>query len=288
MKIISPKYDECIKEIFANEKVRKYFISDVLTIPVEEIRTVRLLNTHLWKRYRNQKLGILDILVELNDDSKINIEMQKKNVSFWDRRQLFYLSKLYASDLLVGEDYSKLRRSVLISIVDFELTDRKEYHSVYRLKDDGGNVFSDLLEIHTIELGKRLTGDHPLDDWIQFFNAETEEELDMIKTKNIGVQEAIQEVRVLSLSKRLRMRYEAHMKEVRDQRAREDYVKKQGLEQGLQQGLEQGLEQGIKALIETCREFGVARADTAARIADKFAVPQEDVQKYLDRYLSQK
>lgn len=38
MKIIPLKYDFCIKEIMENEPVRKYFISDVLEIPLTGIK----------------------------------------------------------------------------------------------------------------------------------------------------------------------------------------------------------------------------------------------------------
>ncbi|MCI7129669.1 MAG: hypothetical protein MSA09_03730 [Lachnospiraceae bacterium] len=34
-----------------------------------------------------------------------------------------------------------------------------------------------------------------MDDWIRFFNAQTEEDLDMLQTKNIGIQTAIEEVK---------------------------------------------------------------------------------------------
>ena len=54
MNIISPKYDFSAKELFSIEMIRKYFISDVLDIPVEQIHSVRLSNTFLWKRYRRQ------------------------------------------------------------------------------------------------------------------------------------------------------------------------------------------------------------------------------------------
>ncbi|MCI8462837.1 MAG: hypothetical protein HFG25_07865, partial [Lachnospiraceae bacterium] len=57
MEIVSLKYDFSFKHLMLNEKVRKYFISDVLGIPVEEIRSVRLSNPFLWKRYRKQKQG---------------------------------------------------------------------------------------------------------------------------------------------------------------------------------------------------------------------------------------
>ena len=55
-----------MKELFRNPVIRKYFISVVLNIPVEMIRSTRLLNTYLWRKYRYQKQGILDVLVELN------------------------------------------------------------------------------------------------------------------------------------------------------------------------------------------------------------------------------
>ena len=131
MEIVSLKCDYCFKEWFSNETIRKYFISDVLDIPVENIRSVRLANPFLRKRYREQKQGILDVLVELNDDTKINIEMQTKFMSCWDKRDLFYLAKMYTEDLKVGERYSKLKRCVGISILDFNLTE-----VLHKLVDD--------------------------------------------------------------------------------------------------------------------------------------------------------
>ena len=57
MSFISPKEDFCFKELFSIEIVRKGFISDVLNIPMEDIKSVRLLNTFLWKRFKKQKQG---------------------------------------------------------------------------------------------------------------------------------------------------------------------------------------------------------------------------------------
>ena len=57
-----------------------------------------------------------------------------------------------------------------ISILDFNLTDRSRYHGVYRLRDEDGYEFTDAMEIHVIELKKKLTGEGEVDDWIRFFN----------------------------------------------------------------------------------------------------------------------
>lgn len=230
--IISPKYDAFFKEMFRNETIRRYFVGDILGIPQKDIRSVELKNTFLWRRYRKQKLGILDIVIELNSREKINIELQVKAVKHWDKRQLFYLSKLYEEELLLGQRYERLKRCVGISILDFNLSERREYHSVYRLRDQNGNEFSDILELHVIELNKELAGDGEVENWIRFLNAETEEDLRMIKTKNPGIMEAIEELKRMSMSNPLRLMYEAYLKRVRDEKAREDYVWDQGVAEG--------------------------------------------------------
>lgn len=67
-----------------------------------------------------------------------------------------------------------------------------------------------------------------LDEWHSLFNAETEEELDMIKsrTKNLGIIEAIKEWKEISLTDRLRMEHEQRLKAKRD---READTRKNGL-----------------------------------------------------------
>ena len=109
--MISLQYDFSFKHLFLNEDIRRYFISDALGIPLEGIRSVRLANPYLWKRFRRQKQGILDVIIELNEDRKVNVEMQVRMLSHWDKRSLFYLSKMYTEDLLIGQKYYKLKKS---------------------------------------------------------------------------------------------------------------------------------------------------------------------------------
>ena len=42
------------------------------------------------------------------------------------------------------------------------------------------------MEIHTLEAQKKRTGNEPVDDRIRIFNAESEEDLESIKTKSAG------------------------------------------------------------------------------------------------------
>ena len=122
------------------------------------------------------------------------------------------------------------QRCVYISVLGFNLDERPEYHKIYRLRDETGHEFSDMLEIHVIELNKPLSGTSRMDDWIRLFNVRTEEELDMLEaeTRNTDILEAVKEVRIMSLGKTLRALHEAKLKEIRDKNAREDYVRGEG------------------------------------------------------------
>lgn len=271
---LSPKYDEFVKEMFRNETVRRYFVGDILKIPQEEIRSVRLKDPFHRKFFHRQKQGILDVKMELNDSRKINVELQVKLIRHWDKRQLFYLSKLYTEELFAGEDYEQLKKCVGISILDFNLTDRSRYHGVYRLRDEDGYEFTDAMEIHVIELKKKLTGEGEVDDWIRFFNVKTEEDLEMIRTRNPGILEAIRELKRMSMSNPVRLWNEAHLKEVRDRRAREAYVRDEGKAEGRREGKAEGLTEGEQRLSELIRrlmedgrleDVSLAAEDTAAR-----------------------
>jgi len=57
-----------------------------------------------------------------------------------------------------------------------------------------------------------------------------------------------------------------------------------GRMEGVMQGITQGIEQGMQALIETCIEFGSTRKETLDRVMEKMQVPQEDAERYVEKY----
>ena len=276
MTFILPKTDDCFKELFRDETVCKYFIHDVLGIPLEEIKSIRQENPFLWKNHKRQKQGILDIFLELHNHTKINIEIQLKHPKYWDKRQLFYLSKMYTADLLIGENYAKLNHCISIALLDFNLSARPEYHSVYKLRDSSGNIFSDIFEIHIIELRKSLSENHPLNDWIRFFNAESEEDLAMIKTKNPGIKRAIEELKYFSLNPHLKLRFEAYLKEKRDQQAIEEYARDQAFDEGF----------ALSVFIMDNLEQGTDRDQIIQKMVHYFSLSEKDAEKYYNKYIT--
>ncbi len=237
MQFVSLKNDYVFRELFSYENVRKQFLSDVLGIPAESMKSVRIVNPYLWKRLRRQKQGILDMALELDDGTKINIELQVRRQNHWIERKLFYLAKMYTQDLKSGQDYGKLRRCISISILDFKLTEEEECHSAYLLRNKSGRELTGLFELHIIELGKKLNGTDPVTDWVRLFNAQSWEDLDMIRTKNRGIMEAMEILRKLSLSRPLRLLYEQRLKDIRDRRAEDEYVWDAGKAEGMAEGI---------------------------------------------------
>ncbi len=173
---IPPKSDVCIKELFRNETVLRYFVSAVLAVPPESICTIRMKNTFLWRSHRKQKQGILDVL-----------------------------------------------------------------------------------EIHILELHKKLEEDGEMEEWIRFFRAESEEDLNMQETKNPGILEAIREVRTMSLSRRMRLRYEAHMKQVRDERAWKTYEREEA-RKALQKVVRKVLQKVLQKVVRKALQRVVQKA----------------------------
>lgn len=101
--IMLPTVDFCFKELMQNPKVRKEFIAAVLGKDPKEIRETTLIPTSTRKESRDAKLGILDVMVEMEDGALINMEMQVAYFGYWSSRVLFYISKSYSGQIKEGE-----------------------------------------------------------------------------------------------------------------------------------------------------------------------------------------
>lgn len=204
--------------------------------------------------------------------------MQLKQKAFWKERTVFYLAKMYTADLRQGEDYGKARKCIAIMILDFNIDARKAYHNVYMLRDKNGELYTDILELHTIELKKKPDKGQPgpLDEWHSLFNAKTEEELDMIKswTKNLGIIEAIKELKEISLTDRLRYEHEMRLKAKRDRQAEDEYV----YESGIKVGREDEREKSIKILVNTLREHGDTDEQIVRSLMEKYGLSKEEAE----------
>ena len=113
----------CFKELMQDEEVRNAFLAAVLGINLEEIVESRILPSHLRQKDKDDKLGILDVRVLLNNKEQIDIEIQVTSSEYWVERTLFYLGKMFVDQLKPGEDYQKLEKCIHVGILNFTLFD---------------------------------------------------------------------------------------------------------------------------------------------------------------------
>jgi predicted transposase/invertase (TIGR01784 family) len=143
-------------------------------------------------------------------------------------RILFYVSKLITEQIGESDQYEKIKRVISIIITGHPLIKQSEkYHHHFGLYDiETGILLTDALEIHTLEVPKaRIVNEDAeradLLNWMRFFDAKTEEELNMLAQKSPAMKRATLRLLELSADEKARQLYEARLKEKRDSYARE-------------------------------------------------------------------
>ena len=268
--LMKPKIDFAFKEIMENNEARTGFLAAVLKVNPKDIKETRILNPYLRKIHEDDKLGILDVRVLLNNDTEIDTEIQLAEFAAWANRTLFYLSKMFADQIEKGQDYSLLKKCVSISILDFVLfkEEETEFYSCFHIREDSRNfLYTDKMEFHVIELPKlpeKLKEDDSLLLWAKFINAERKEEFDMLAEKSPYINSAYQHLQVISQDKEKRLEYEAREKAVRDH----NQMMKEARERGMQEGMREGMREGIREGMQEGRREG--RQEGIIEVAENF------------------
>ena len=278
--IMKPKVDFCFKELLSDEYVRRGFLSAILGVAPDMILWTKLLPTYLRKQHKDDKFGILDVRVMLQDESQVDVEIQVIAYDYWAERSLFYISKMYVDQIHEGVDYGQFKKCIHVGILDFKLFDDEEYYSRFHIWEDNRRLqYSDKFEIHVLELPKLEKYDYPeteLLKWARFFNATNKEELEMAAEGNEYTQKAYDRLVELSADEEKRMEYEERQKALRDYQHM--------MNSGWRQGVSEGREEGVKAIIEMLQELGMSREETQTKVHDKFSASDEIVKEWLNKY----
>lgn len=277
--IMLPTVDFCFKELMQNPKVRKGFIAALLKVDPDEIHETTLLPTILLGGSQEEKQGILDVRVRLENGAQLDIEMQVTYFSYWDKRVLFYLGRMYTEQLSRGESYESLKKCIHVSILDFVCfpDDRECYRTIHLRDDKTGRLYTDMLELHILELGKlprEACSEEEIINWMRFFGGKNREEFEHMARTNEYLDEAYQELMSLSADERKRLEYETREKALRDYNSQMKSAKDYGLAQGRSEGLSQGLSKGrieskTEDVLELLEELGAVPEDLHRDITEE-------------------
>ena len=263
--IMLPTVDFCFKELMHNENVRKGIIAAILNVSLEEVEDTTLMPTILRKESEDDKYGILDVKVKMKSGILIDFEMQVIYYDCWEKRTIYYLSKMYTEQLKAGEDYDKLQKCIQVSILDHVLIreDDKYYRCISFCDTETGEIYSDMLEMHILELPKlppEQQNETDLMQWMRFLGGKNREDLKRMAEKNSNLREAYDELDRLSADERKRLEYEARQKAIRDKNIL----------------FKTGVERGRKDIILSMFKSGM----TIEQIAEITKEPVENIKKY--------
>ncbi len=185
----------------ADEKTLKAIVASVLHIRVSDVTEIVVTNPIELGKTVDAKELHLDVSIVLNDNDKLNIEMQASHYDGWNDRTLIYLCRSFDS-LNHGQDYREAQRVIQISFTDFTLfPDDPEFFSTYMLinKNKPVQLYSDKIRIINIDLTKiGLAKDddrkHGVDTWAKIFKAKTWEDLQMLATADKSVEQAVSSI----------------------------------------------------------------------------------------------
>ena len=248
--IMLPTVDFCFKELMQNPKVRKGFIAAVLGKDPVSIRNTILIPSELRRESPDDKLGILDVMVELDDGSKLNMEMQVPYFEFWTNRVLFYECKVYTGQIKKGEPYETLKPCIHVSILDFIHfpEDKRCYRKIAFCDVETGKQYTNLMELHILELKKLPEEDQNEEGvirWMRFLSGKTKKEFEDMAKKDEYIEEAYNELKKLSLDEQKRLEYEARERALHDYNTQmnsaERRVKRAALKELIRKKLDKGM-----------------------------------------------
>ncbi len=241
--------DYVFKRIFGkggNEKILKSLLEAILKINIQKIEVK---NPEIPKETIDEKLSILDIKAEINENTMIDIEMQVGNTTAIDRRLVVYNAKLIAGEIKVSEKYQTAKDTIVICIINDNVVERNAYLSLAMLKyekteeiryvnmgyEKEEEYLTDMVKYYIIELPKFKTKKPKVADllekWLYVIGGD-QKMMEECKKENGEMKEAIEQLEQMSADE-----YERELYEIRE-RSRLTYntemyeARRKGLEEG--------------------------------------------------------
>jgi predicted transposase/invertase (TIGR01784 family) len=250
--LLNPKLDLVFKLLFVQDaEILLDLVNRTLASPEPlHIRHLEVKNPTILPEELTEKYIILDILAEDEAQRHYDIEMQVQRYSAYPQRALYYLCRLYGTQLDSGQSYGRLMPVIGIHFLDYEhfpaypdrqlcFELREGRHPELRLTRD--------LAMHLFELPKlerqgqpAFWGD-PLWEWLHFLNHAHEEDEHMrTQYTNPMIHKAFDLLESLSADELTRQRAEVREKALKNEISLLEDARREGRAEGRAEGVDLG------------------------------------------------
>ena len=286
VKLLDPKIDAVFQILFSksNPEIIKSLLSSILNLPISSIENNTLnleLNKILDRTYPTDKIGILDVRIRIDDEMEIDLEMQMLYKEMLIERLLWYWAKLYSNQLKSGNDYSCLKKTLEILIINDTIPEFKNIlKPCTRWQIREHELFSEILtdkfEIVIIELPKveqayLKDSNNLLLQWMMFLLNPESLEVSEIMEKNESIKVATKELELISEEE-----INQRIAELREKARRDDVALRQYGERIGREKAQKEFEEKIAELKEKARRDDVALRQYGERIGREKAQKEFD------------
>ena len=258
-----------VKRVKSKEILLSFLNSIIYQNSSKKIQDLTIVDPYNIPMLKGMKDTFVDVKANLNDGTKVIIEMQVLNHAGFEKRVLYNAAKNYSVQLNKSEEYTLLNPVIALNIVDFNMfNESNEVITNFKLLEKKQFIdYSDDIELIFIELPKFTKTEKELssisEQWIYFIkNAGSLEYIP--KNMNATVIQALQSVNEASMDK----------EELEVQHKRQEFisVQKSSIELAKEQGIEQGEN---KKAIEIAKNLLDILDDTT--IAQKTGLSEQEI-----------
>ena len=153
--------DFAFKYVFGEDcKEANDALKSLLTEFLErKVHHVVVKNSELVKDYSKMKNPRLDLLVEFDDRTMVDLEMQlRQTKDHLSIRFSYYLARLHSSQELEGKYYGEIKETIVLVFFNVNLIDNNRMCNTFTLKNEDGLSFvketEDRMKIRTVEMAK--------------------------------------------------------------------------------------------------------------------------------------
>ena len=178
MNFLDVKTDYAFKKVFGSVESKDILISFLNALIYEnrdnKIKDLEIVDPYNIPMIKGVKDTFVDVKAQLDNNTKVIIEMQVLNHSGFEKRVLYNAAKNYSIQLNKSEDYNLLNPVIALSILDFEMFDdsNKIINNFKLIEKDKFINYSDDIELIFVELPKFKKELNQLenikDQWIYF------------------------------------------------------------------------------------------------------------------------
>ena len=162
--------DFAFKYVFGEDcKEANDALKSLLTVFLErKVNHVVVKNSEMVKDFSKMKNPRLDLLVEFDDRTTVDLEMQlRQTQDYLPIRFSYYLARLHGSQQLEGKYYKQLKETIVLVFFNVNLIENDKMCNTFTLKNEDGLPFvketEDRMKIRTVEMAK-LDVNKPLEE----------------------------------------------------------------------------------------------------------------------------